>query len=267
MTSTSVGLVALRVPFTVVGLAAGDADDFRALWRPCLVEEVSHDALQVVVLRTPGGWRAEVADLHWDLAGGDAAVAAASAAVNTAATSRTPLLATHAAVVAKNGVTAVIPGASGSRKSTLALALLGRGWSYTSDEAFALDRASGEPCHYARPTAASDWTLDRLGLAGRGRPSAGETYLVPTDLGASYQLAPVVPDLVVLRSREEDATSLTEVHRMDGLEALLRRSFTTHVDPAGGLRLMAEVTRRCEVVRLSGSDPAAAAERLDTLAG
>jgi hypothetical protein len=267
MTDPPVGLIALGVPFTVAGLSAPDAHDFRALWRPCLTEPPSPDALRVAVVRTGGGWRSEVKDQVWDLSGEDAGVAAASAAVNTAATSRTSLLATHAAVVSKYGLTAVVPGASGSGKSTLALALLQRGWSYTSDEAFALDRSTGGIHHYARPVAVAGWTLRRLGLAGSGRSSAGETYLAASDLGAPYELEPAGPGLVVLRTLDRGATSLAAVHRMDGLEVLLRRCFTIHVDPGEALRVLADVTRRCDVIRVSGGDPEEAAMRIDALVG
>jgi hypothetical protein len=264
MTQPRVDLVALGVSCSVTGLSSPDAEALRSLWRPCLAGETPVDGLSIEVTRTADGWRAEGGG-RWDLSGPDAAVAVASAAVNTAVTSRTPLLATHAAVVTRQGVTAVIPGSSGSGKSTLALALLRRGWSYASDEAFALDRATGEVRPYPRPMAVGDWTVRRLRLEGRGRPSGGETFLVPADVDAGYDLEPAVPRLIVLPVREPDVESVTAVHRMDGLEAVLRRSFTTHVDPPGALRLMAQVTRRCDVVRVSGPDPDATAAQLDDL--
>jgi len=266
MTAASVDLVALGVPLTVTGLPAPEADDFRALWRPCLTG-AAREGSRIRLVQTQDGWRSEFEDRRWDLAGQDAVVAAAGAAVNAAATTRTGLLAAHAAVVTKNGLTAVVPGASGSGKSTLTLALLRIGWSYTSDEAFAVDRASGELCHYARPVTVGDWTCRTLGLTGRGRRSAGETYLTASDLGAALDLEPATPSLVILRTLGDDAVFLTQAHRMDGLEALLRRGFTTHVDPGEALHLMADVTRGCDVVRVSGGEPQVAAESIDALAG
>jgi hypothetical protein len=175
------------------------------------------------------------------------------------------LLASHAAVLSKNGLTAVVPGSSGNGKSTLALALMQRGWAYTSDEAFAMDRTTGEIHHYARPVAIADWPRRTLGLTDRGRSSAGETYLAAPDIGAAYELQPGAPGLLVLRCRDRGATSIQTVHRMDGLEALLRRSFTMHVDPGMALRMLSDVIRRCDVVRLSGGNPDEAAARIDAL--
>lgn len=253
---------ALGLEFAISGLADCDAEKFRHLWAACAGHRKAPDVL-VAVKPTQLGWRAAVDDRTWELAGADSAVAAASTAVNTVATARTSLLTLHAAVLSRSDVTVVIPGQSGAGKSTLGLALLQAGWRYVTDEALSLDWAVGPPLPYPRPIAASDETLGHLGLRGVGARSAEETYLVPADLGAQTCPMPPSPSVVVLLDRgATTATRLTPAHRMDALEALMRRGFTTHRDPAQALQVLAEMTRSCSAVRLSYSDARDAAALL-----
>jgi hypothetical protein len=263
----TIRLAALQVPVVISGLPDAEATVFEHLWRPCLHPAEGGDRVQIDVSRTDDGWRASTDQQVWDLAGDDAALAVASAAVNAVATTRTPLLAMHAAVLTRGGASVVVPGVSGAGKTTLSLALLQQGWSYTSDEALALDRGTATPRHYARPVAVTDWTRERLGLDGRGTRSAGETYLVAADIGADCDLEPGAPVLIVLRERADGSPSVSSVHRMEGLEALLRRGFTSHTDPAAALRLMADVVRGCDVARVRADDPVVAAQLITDLVG
>ena len=238
MTATPVALVALGVTFTVHGLAAADADRFRHLWASCLTETPPADPVAVTVTRTASGWRAEAAGRVTDLAGDGRRPDQGSGHRG------------HPRGL-RRGQDHAHPRAAPSR-----LGLRQR-------RGLAVDRVSGAVQHYARPLAAEGWTVDRFGLADLGVRSAGETYLSATDAGATYDLSPTPPSVIVLFDRSAQPTSLRPVHRMDGLEELLRRCFTAHADPVSTLRVLAAVTRGAEVVRLAGDDPEAAAEELD----
>jgi hypothetical protein len=235
-----------------------------AAWAACLTS-ATDAAVVIDVTPTDAGYRAEVDGHVWEIDGPDGALAAASTAINAVATTRTPLLAVHAAVVSRGGVTLVVPGSSGTGKSTLTLGLLQQGWDYVSDEALALDWSAGAPVTYARPVAASDWTVDRLGLGGparRARRSGIETWFTADSLGARVSEQPPPVSLIALPHRGEPDVSVLPAHRGEALDLLVRRGFTVHRAPARALDALADLVRGATVVHLGYTDPRAAAELL-----
>lgn len=69
-----------------------------------------------------------------------------------------PLVVLHAAVVTRNGICLLIAGPSGAGKTTLALALIDKGWSYLSDDAAPWDPRSGSILSFPKPLNIKDAT-------------------------------------------------------------------------------------------------------------
>ncbi len=187
----------------------------------------------------------------------EAAVGHALAALNLRATSLTPLLACHAAVIARAGAALVVPAASGRGKSTLTAALLRHGWAYGSDEALGLTWDSGAVVPYPRPFSLSRWSAEVTGTTG-GVQGPEETYHLPGRLLA----AGTGVGHVVLLERGSGRADLRPVHRSEALVELLRRSFTHHRDAGRALALYADLLRATACWRLHLGDPMDAARLL-----
>lgn len=261
-------ITALGVDVEVHGTAGSAARQLAALWSDCAPQTDAHAPGTVEVTPTEGGWRATAGGQTWSVTGGDAAVSAASAGVNHLVTSRTPLLAFHAAVVTRDGVTMVVPGRSGGGKTTLTVALLQHGWSYVTDEALALDWDKAALVPYPRPMAVSDWTRQALGLgtgSTGGLASGGQTWFSAADLGARISDGSAAPSLVVLPHRRDGGVVLDRPHRAEALAALVPRGFTLHRDPARSLEVLGALCRASTVVGLSYGDPRDAAAALTGL--
>ena len=65
----------------------------------------------------------------------------------------------HAGAVARNGAGIILPGASGSGKSSLTMALLDRGYRYLSDELAVVDPITGELRAFPKPLGIKDISL------------------------------------------------------------------------------------------------------------
>jgi hypothetical protein len=192
------------------------------------------------------------------------------AAVNANAVSATPLLAFHAAVLAKQGRTLVVPGVSGLGKTTLTAGLLLRGWSYVSDEALALEWSPAAPLAYPRPLALSAWSRSSLGLDGLGVPADREWLLRPADLGAAVEHRPgPVTHLLLMEPREAAGGATPEplpTHRSEAISALLQRGFTHVRDPARALTALAGVVSAAAVTRVRQGTPEQTAAYADAWA-
>ena len=262
---TTLNVAALGVAVEVHGLEQSAAEQLGRLWADCPAGGAGES---VAVARTEEGWQATTRGRSWEVAGADGAVSATCAAINHLVTSRTPLLAFHAAVVTRAGVTAAIPGQSGAGKTTLAVALLHRGWRYVTDEALALEWDTGRLVSYPRPLAVSEWSRRTLGLDATAPGvvrSGSETWFPAAAVGAVSEQAPPAPTLIVLPTRGDDGLRLDRPHRAEALAALVQRGFTLHRDPARGLEVLGALCRASAVVRLTYADPRRAADALHEL--
>lgn len=215
---------------------------------------------EVITVRGSGPWHIRSAALRATDITLQGALAQTLAAVNLTAVSQTPLLAFHAAVVSRHGRTLVVPGRSGTGKSTLTACLVRQGWDYVSDEALAIDQANGDVVAYPRPLGLSRWSCVRAGVAARP-PAGGEAVLRARDLGGSIDWRPPPVSCVVLldRSAPEECPSIVHEDRNVALRELLARGFTHHRDGARALEATAAVLRSSQVLRLLLGDPWAAA--------
>lgn len=197
------------------------------------------------------------------------ALANACAAVNLNCVAHTPLLAFHCAVVAHGDRTVAVPGASGLGKTTLTAALLMDGWDYVSDEALALDRASGDLVGYPRPLALSHASARLLGIdpVGAGVHTHEGPVVRAAQLGASIARRPAPVTDVVLLSPGAAQSTAAPPHRGEALAELFRRGFTVHEDPTAALRSLAEMLRGARIVALSRDEPTAMVRALEARLG
>lgn len=218
-----------------------------------------------VTVRGEGPWRTTSQAGTTTADSPERALTQALTAVNHIVVTRTPLLAFHAAVVTRHGRALVLPARSGSGKSTLTACLLQQGWSYVSDEALALDWATGRLEAYPRPMALSPWSCAAAGGV-TGLPGDGETVVTASHLGATVDASPgPVRHVVLLRRGTSSEATISPTDRNDGLHELLQRGFTHHVDGGTALRRLAELLGASAVVELSLGDPVDAATAVTTL--
>ncbi|HTZ43833.1 MAG TPA: hypothetical protein VMB79_08205 [Jatrophihabitans sp.] len=176
-------------------------------------------------------------------------------ALLTAAVVRhSPLLCIHAAVLGHGDGVLALPGQSGLGKSTLAAALARHGLAYLSDEALALDRATGAVARFPRPVSIAPDVWPLLGIEESPAPGEAERQFPPSRFG---RLAPV-PDWpagaprvrhVVLAERRPGPAELKPGTEAGAVQALLGRAFNHFHDPAGSLATVLAVVRGARVWR------------------
>ncbi|WP_420121238.1 hypothetical protein [Nakamurella sp.] len=128
-------------------------------------------------------------------------------------------------VVAPGGQAVAVGGPSMAGKSTTAIELVRRGWTFAGDDIVPVDTGSGRPMTrpYARPIHLSDAAAARLGAdPGLGRPLPGRTKRV---YGLRTDLRPRPLDLIVVVGRT--AADRVEVEHHPGLVALPRLTVLT----------------------------------------
>lgn len=182
-------------------------------------------------------------------------------AINTlVATRMSEYLQVHASVVARGGAAIVCPGGPGQGKTTLAAALLTRGWSYLSDE-FALfdpDTQLLEP--YPKALCIKAGSFD--GLRRMRLPIDASRVYHKGEKGQVALLNPLAirPDIVARRCRlamvvlpEVHQSSTPVIERISGAQAvyeLTRLSFNFGRFRTRGFDLLADVVGKAGCYRL-----------------
>jgi hypothetical protein len=125
----------------------------------------------------------------------------------------------HAAVVARDGRAAIIPGQSGQGKSTLCAALVSRGWRHVSDEFALLNPDTLEVTAHPRPISlknesigvVASWAPQAvLSEPFHGTPKGTIGYMRPGRAALEEAAAPVVPAAVIFpRYDPETAAGLS----------------------------------------------------------
>jgi len=186
------------------------------------------------------------------------------------AVEHSPLMCMHAGVVSGPGGLIAIPGQSGLGKTTLVAALVRAGFGYVSDEALAVDRASGQVTAFARPLAlaADVWTLLGPDL-GAAPPDGTEQLVAPTLLGRVAPDGGVVRDIVLAERapRSDGPAHIEPAARGDAVPALLGRAFNHYRDPEGSFRAVVGMVREARVWRASYAQAPDLAECLGQLLG
>lgn len=204
----------------------------------------------------------------------EARAAAVLAQVDRAALSATLCLTVHAAVLAGPRGTAVVPGASGLGKSTLAGAAMQLGLDLVSDEAACFAEPVGELWPHARPLGLDGRSRSLLGL---GVDNAGEDELAmpPSALGRTAPGGRRVrcTHVVVPTRRLGGPATTTAATAAEGLVATLSCCLNVPSRNPGGWRredawaYLSRLMRDVQVVRCSYADPQGGAARLVELVG
>jgi hypothetical protein len=155
----------------------------------------------------------------------DRTAAALVGAVDRALLAATPCLAVHAAAVSGPLGAAIIPGVSGTGKSTLAAACLQAGLDLVTDEAACLDPERDLLWPHPRPLGLDRRSRALLNLpAPPTGPPDTERATAPTLFGSVVEPGTAVPPtLLVIPERldEDERTQVVDLTAADGLAALL----------------------------------------------
>lgn len=174
----------------------------------------------------------------------------------------------HAAVVARKEEALVLAGPSGAGKTTLALALVNRGWSLVSDDLAVLDPASGSLLSFLKPVSIKDasafqryesrWTVPPW----VGAPRAG--FLAPAALfSPSKRPRHRARALTFLEQRRDGRSTLIPFSGARATALLAR-----HVGDldAGSVRALARLCSRATCGTLTHGQISAAAAQLQAVA-
>ncbi len=161
--------------------------DFLAqLWAPFVVPAIEHRPVDACICEEESGWSLDfsagwgVEDVDpWSLAN-ELRNALFSTVLGATAGN---VVALHAAVVERDGAGLLLAGSSGSGKTTLTLELVGRGWTYHSDDLAPIHIDSGMVASFPKPLHVKDlsrWELYRQRWNPPSWvPAPSHTFLVP----------------------------------------------------------------------------------------
>lgn len=172
--------------------------------------------------------------------------------------SRADRLTVHAGAVSRDGLGILLPGSSGSGKSTTTAALVASGCGYLSDEAVSIDFVSLLMEPYAKPLSLSERSLRAL---GQRQYESGQMTLVPPTLFRSGSVGvPVPPSLLVFPYFDAGLdTSLLPISRGEALVELANNSFNFVHHGGDWLPGLRDVVAACSCWRLTTSNPTEAA--------
>ncbi len=162
----------------------------------------------------------------------------------------------HCAALSREGRGVLISAASGTGKTTFAAHLASDGWTYVSDEAVSLDRASSAARGFAKPLLLNAGGSDlvpflephRVGLDPTRR-----TWIVPASAVAPAVSDTLEPACVVVLRRtgaSTDASSLVPMHPADTVVSLMAQTMDAERFGADAVAVVARLAARCHCVEL-----------------
>jgi len=182
----------------------------------------------------------------------------------------------HAAAVARNGRTLILPAPPGSGKSTLCAALVNRGWRLLSDELSIIRLDTGAMLGLARPVNLKNASI---GVIQRFAPQALFSRPVhDTTKGTVAMMAapqasveavdePAWPAWMVLpRYRAGASTTLTPMPRGEAFMKIADNAMNYHILAAEGFRAVGDLVDRCQHFSFEYSDLDEAMQVFDQLA-
>lgn len=177
----------------------------------------------------------------------------------------TSVVGLHAAVLVQDGAALLLVGKSGTGKTTLALALAERGWTYFSDDLAAIDRSSKKVRSFPKPLSIEDpamWrTLGSRWSPPEWLPAPNGEFLVPADIvrAAADAAAPVqhvlFPELV-----DEQGC---DVVRMTAGEALTAARPRAWASDGQAFAILRSIFGRARSGRLRYSDTRVATDAIE----
>jgi len=179
----------------------------------------------------------------------------------------------HAGAVAQNAAGILLPGPSGSGKSSLSLALVQKGYSYFSDEIGVLEPATGRLQPFPKPVSLKDLSpfphlaqRDELWLGPDGAESTGVWYLHPEDLapGSLGRLA-AIRYIIFPSYRPGHTPRLVPLDPGTALKELITNSINLPALGNQGFHLLASLARQARCFTLESGDLAESVGLIDRL--
>lgn len=172
----------------------------------------------------------------------------------------------HAGVVSRNGAGIILPGPSGSGKSSLTLALVGLGYSYLSDEFAAVEPSTGEVHAFPKPISIKNTSVfpelaSRKDLWSGPEENYEEAvwYIHPEDV-VPNSVGRQAPIRYIIFPRYDASAPLTlqSISPSDAIKELINNSINFSSLGKGGLHILARLVREAECYTLltNGIGPA-----------
>ncbi|HHH36201.1 MAG TPA: HprK-related kinase A [Gammaproteobacteria bacterium] len=183
----------------------------------------------------------------------------------------------HAAVVERNGIAVILPGAPGAGKSTLCAALVGRGWRLFSDEMAIVSLEDGRLVPNPRPIGLKNESIDvirrfapegvmgtacvdtRKGTVAHMKPPRDSVRRAGEGAPARFVVAP--------RYLPGGRGRLEAEGRAAMLMTLVENAFNYNVVGKAGFTRLADLIDACECYRFEYDDLPGAVEVFDALSG
>jgi hypothetical protein len=189
-----------------------------------------------------------------------------------AVASVTEVLALHAGAVAWGQSGVVLPGTTGSGKTTLVTGLLGAGFSYLSDEAALIDPQSGRLHPFPKSLTLRPGSLELMPeLTERLAPELAWTTRLRYDLSADAVRtnvlgAPCIVRYVIIpRYVRGSHSRLAPISRAETLINLSQNAFNLDLFGRTGVELLADVVRGAECFQMQVGDLESAVNAVKTL--
>jgi HprK-related kinase A len=166
----------------------------------------------------------------------------------------------HAGVVERGGRAIIMPGSSGTGKSTLSSGLSYHGWRLFSDEFGLLRLSDGQIVPYPRPVSLKNQSgavMQAVAPAARfsrpyhGTPKGTITYLLPPADSIARMHEPATPSLLVFPVFEPNATA--QIQKMSKAEAfILLRNCSVNAQWLGrpAFEALNRIVEGCEAYRI-----------------
>jgi hypothetical protein len=175
----------------------------------------------------------------------------------------------HASAVTRAGQTVVLPADMESGKTTTAAGLLREGYGYVTDEAVAVDTATGlvHPFPKRLSVDPGSWPLFPDLASKYDVRGARQWQVDPTDLGATAATRPVAAPAVIVFPRYVPGatTEVVPIGRSEAAYELARMTFYFAQAPGRNLRSAARLVERSTVARLRIGDLEEAVAAIDAL--
>lgn len=160
----------------------------------------------------------------------------------------------HAAAAELAGVGVVLPAPMESGKTTTVAGLIRAGFNYLTDEAVAIDPASGRLAPFAKPLSVDrgSWRVLPDLEPALTLPKPTQWHVPASAIRAGSVATAVLPRLVIAPRYSRDAhTRLEPVARAQMLVMLAEATFHFHTHGTRNFGVLAELTRRCDCYQLT----------------
>ena len=241
---------------------------WRTLWQPFLSNRALPDAAAVTVtplpfgyaLRSPGR-EVNVTDV-WR-----ALVESRNDAIRLGLTATRDVVDLHGAVLVRDEKALLLLGDAWAGKTTLALALVQRGWGYFSDDLVVIERSSGLVRPVPKPPGVKAYSWDQMKHYWRPLPKElGEPpgpFVIPPPFSGSLDARARPTWMVALEFREGGETSITPLSLGEGLARAAEHLGSLDANVVTDL---ARATQSVEPALLTYDSVADAVARLEELA-